>query len=115
MPISATDLILDRVHFGEDFAQDAPRAEQQVLAATQKPVAAATLGATVTGTPAWKQFPTWYQIATADRMIPVAAERAMAARAAGRARTVELGTGHAAMVSRPVHTAQLIERAATGR
>ncbi|WP_344508307.1 alpha/beta fold hydrolase [Dactylosporangium maewongense] len=111
MPISATDLILDRAHFGEDFAQDAPRAEQQVLAATQKPVAAATLGATVTGTPAWKQFPTWYQIATADRMIPVAAERAMAA----RARTVELGTGHAAMVSRPVHTAQLIERAATGR
>jgi pimeloyl-ACP methyl ester carboxylesterase len=115
VPVSAAELILDRAHFGEDFAQDASREEQRLLAATQKPVHASTLGAAVTGTPAWRQVPAWYQVATADRMIPPAAERAMAAKVAGPARTIEVGTGHAAMVSRPVATAQFIERAATGR
>jgi pimeloyl-ACP methyl ester carboxylesterase len=41
VPVGA-DLVLDRAHFGEDFAQDASRTEQQLLAATQKPVAPAS-------------------------------------------------------------------------
>ena len=50
----------------EDFAQDLPDKEKQVLTATQGSTAAAVFDATIT-TAAWKTKPSWCVIATNDR------------------------------------------------
>ena len=60
--------------------------------------------------PAWKTKPSWYLVATDDRMIPVAAQRAMSKRAGSI--VVEKPGSHAIYVSRPDDVAALIKRAA---
>jgi pimeloyl-ACP methyl ester carboxylesterase len=61
--------------------------------------------------PAWRSKPSWYLIATEDRMIPPPAQRQMSARAGS---TVEEVAGsHAIYVSQPEAVAALIERAAS--
>jgi pimeloyl-ACP methyl ester carboxylesterase len=52
----------------EDFAQDLPDKEKQVLTATQGPTAAAVFGAAIT-TAAWKTKPSWCVIASNDRAV----------------------------------------------
>ena len=49
--------------------------------------------------PAWKVRPSWYLVATDDRMIPPPAQRQMAERAG--ATTVEVPGSHAVYVSNP--------------
>ena len=61
-------------------------------------------------TPAWKSEPSWYLVATDDRMIPVDAQRFMAKRAG--ATVVEQSGGHAVYVSHPEAVAKLAEAAA---
>jgi pimeloyl-ACP methyl ester carboxylesterase len=56
--------------------------------------------------------PTWYLVATDDRMIPPDAQRAMSRRAGATA--VEVPGSHAVYVSQPRAVASLIARAATG-
>ena len=60
--------------------------------------------------PAWKSKPSWYLVATDDRMIPPAAQRAMSQRA-GSTVTEVRGT-HAIYVSRPDTVVDLIVQAA---
>ena len=60
--------------------------------------------------PAWKSKPSWYLIATDDRMIPPDAQRAMAKRAGSK--TVEVRGSHAVYVSQPQAVADLIAQAA---
>ena len=60
--------------------------------------------------PAWKSKPSWYLVATDDRMIPPDAQRAMARRAS--ATIVEAQGSHAVYVSQPRAVADLIDRAA---
>ena len=62
--------------------------------------------------PAWKTKPSWYLVATDDRMIPPAAQRAMSTRAG--ATTVESPGSHAVYVSRPEAVVKLIAQAAKG-
>jgi len=61
----------------EDFAQDLPKADRRILAATQSPTNGAAFGATVTNA-AWKSKPTWYVVAANDRMIQPDLERQFA-------------------------------------
>jgi pimeloyl-ACP methyl ester carboxylesterase len=61
--------------------------------------------------PAWKTKPSWYLVATDDRMIPPPAQRLMATRAG--ARVSEVPGSHAIYVSQPDAVAALIEMAAT--
>ena len=49
------------------------------MADSQVPWGLGALNGAVTE-PAWKSKPSWYLVATEDRMIPPAAQRAMAAR-----------------------------------
>jgi hypothetical protein len=49
----------------EDFAQDLPKTEREVLTATQGPTNGAAFGGTVT-TAAWKTKPSWFVIAGND-------------------------------------------------
>jgi pimeloyl-ACP methyl ester carboxylesterase len=93
----------------EDFAQDLPDSETQVLTATQGPTAAAAFGATIT-TAAWKTKPSWFVIAGNDRAIPPELEKAEAARM--KATSITLASSHLAMLSHSAEVAELIERAA---
>lgn len=62
--------------------------------------------------PAWKTKPSWYLVATEDKMIPPASQRLMAKRAGA---TVEEARGsHAIYLSQPEAVAALIVRAAQG-
>jgi hypothetical protein len=72
-------LLLDRDKFPASFAGDLPLDEAQVMADSQVPWGVSALGGAITE-PAWRQKPSWYLVATEDRMIPPSAQRAMAER-----------------------------------
>jgi pimeloyl-ACP methyl ester carboxylesterase len=57
----------------------------------------------------WRSKPSWYLIATEDRMIPPPAQREMSARAGST--VVEVAGSHAIYVSKPAAVAELIETA----
>jgi pimeloyl-ACP methyl ester carboxylesterase len=59
--------------------------------------------------PAWKNKPSWYLVATEDKMIPPAAQAFMSKRAG--ATVVEVKGSHAIYVSQPQAVATLIETA----
>jgi pimeloyl-ACP methyl ester carboxylesterase len=94
----------------EDFAQDLPDSEKQLLTATQGPTAAAVFGATVT-TAAWKSKPSWYVIASNDRAVAPELQKAEAA--AMKATSITVPSSHVPMLSHPKEVADLIEQAAT--
>ena len=62
--------------------------------------------------PAWKNKPSWYLIATDDRMIPPPAQQFMSKRAGST--VVEVKGSHSVYVSKPEEVAALIETAAKG-
>ena len=101
-------LFLDRDQFHASFAGDLPAAQAAFMADSQVPWGVGALGGEVT-TPAWQTKPSWYLVATDDRMIPPPAQRAMAERAG--ATTVEAAGSHAIYVSRPAAVADLIKQA----
>jgi len=93
----------------EDFAQDLPDSDKQLLTATQGPTAAAVFGATVT-TAAWKSKPSWYVIASNDRAVAPELQKAEAA--AMKATSITVPSSHVPMLSHPKEVADLIEQAA---
>jgi pimeloyl-ACP methyl ester carboxylesterase len=93
------------------FAADVDSDKAAFMADSQVPWGVEALGGTVTQ-PAWKIKPSWYLVATDDRMIPVAAQHFMAKRAGSV--VVEKPGSHAIYVSRPHDVAALIQRAAEG-
>jgi len=93
----------------EDFAQDLPDKEKQILTATQGPTAAAVFGATIT-TAAWKSKPSWFVIANNDRAVPPELEKAEAA--AMKATSITVPSSHVPMLSQPKAVADIIEQAA---
>jgi pimeloyl-ACP methyl ester carboxylesterase len=103
------DAYIDPAWFGELFAPDLPRRTTRFMAATQRPGALAAL-VTESGPPAWAEIPSWYMVATQDRIIPPEAERAMAVRAG--ARVVEVDSSHVVMMSHPRAVTKLIREAA---
>ncbi|WP_174362990.1 alpha/beta fold hydrolase [uncultured Caballeronia sp.] len=100
---------LTREGVDEVFAQDLTPAERSTIFATQNPLAGAALGGAVTS-PAWKQKPSWYLLATADRTIHPELQKTMAARA--DATTISIDASHVAMLSQPRAVADLILQAA---
>ena len=103
------DAYLRQATFRAVFAADVPPAQAGIMAATQRPGTLISLG-TPSGPPAWRSIPSWYLVARNDKAIPPEAERAMAARAG--ARTVEIASSHAAMVSHPQAVTALVLAAA---
>ena len=102
-------LFLDREKFAGSFAADLPAAQAQFMADSQVPWGVAALGGAVTD-PAWRSKPSWYLIATDDRMIPPPAQQAMSERAG--ATVVESPGSHSVYVSHPEAVAELIRAAA---
>jgi len=62
--------------------------------------------------PAWKTKPSWYLVATDDKMIPPPAQQFMSKRAGST--VVEVKGSHAVYVSKPEEVAALIRMAAAG-
>jgi pimeloyl-ACP methyl ester carboxylesterase len=95
--------------FVHHFAADVDPVQARVMYAVQQPLATSTFE-DVMGVPAWKSLPSWYLVAEDDQAIPPDAERQFAKRMG--ATTVEVPSGHVAMVSHPDDVAQLITTAA---
>jgi pimeloyl-ACP methyl ester carboxylesterase len=102
-------LFLDRVKFADSFAADVDPAQSAFMADSQVPWGLDALGGPVTD-PAWRHKPTWYLIATDDRMIPPPAQRTMAERTG--ATISEAPGSHAIYVSRPAVVGDVIIQAA---
>jgi pimeloyl-ACP methyl ester carboxylesterase len=102
-------LLLDRAKFRASFAADVDAQKATFMADSQVPWGVDALGGTISQ-PAWKSKPSWYLVATDDKMIPPPAQRFMAKRA--RSSVVEAAGSHAIYVSRPEAVAALVEKAA---
>ena len=83
--------------FSRAFAQHASPLEQALLAATQRPLAAACISVPVRR-PLWKDRPSWFFVAEEDRMIPAETQRFMAERMNARVRTAP--ADHVPMITR---------------
>jgi len=104
-------LFLDSAKFAAAFAADVRPDVARFMADSQVPWGVEALSGAVTS-PAWRVKPSWYLVASEDRMIPPAAQRQMAARAG--AHVAEAAGSHAIYVSKPAAVAALIEEAAKG-
>jgi pimeloyl-ACP methyl ester carboxylesterase len=102
-------LALDKAKFHASFAADVDADTAAFMADSEVPWGVEALDGAVTQ-PAWKTKPSWYLVATDDRMIPVAAQRVMSKRAGSI--VAEKPGSHALYVSRPDDVAALIRRAA---
>jgi pimeloyl-ACP methyl ester carboxylesterase len=91
------------------FAGDIEPVKAKVMYAVQQPLHTSTLE-DVMGKPAWKSLPSWYLVAENDEAIPPDAERQFAQRMG--AETIEVASGHCAMVSHPDETVERIVTAA---
>ncbi len=103
-------LALDKARFAESFAADVRPEKAEFMANSQVPWGLEALNGAVTQ-PAWQGKPSWYLVATDDRMIPPPAQRLMSKRAGSS--VVEVKGSHAVYVSQPEAVAELIKKAAT--
>jgi pimeloyl-ACP methyl ester carboxylesterase len=105
-------LFLDSNKFAASFAADVEPETASFMADSQVPWGLDALQGAVSE-PAWKTKPSYYLVATEDKMIPPPAQRAMAGRA--KAQVAEVPGSHAIYVSKPVEVAEIIEKAANLR
>ena len=91
-------LFLDRDKFHASFAADVPAGAGRVHGRLAGPVGRRRARRAITE-PAWRTKPSWYLVATDDRMIPPAAQRAMAERTG--ATVAEVAGSHSVYVSQP--------------
>jgi pimeloyl-ACP methyl ester carboxylesterase len=102
-------LALDKSKFAASFAGDVAPEQAEFMANSQVPWGLDALNGAVTE-PAWRSKPSWYLVASDDRMIPPAAQRSMSKRAGST--LAEVKGSHAVYVSKPDAVAALIKQAA---
>ena len=102
-------LFLDQTKFPASFAADLDPEKAAFMADSQVPWGVEALSGTISQA-AWRTKPSWYLVATEDRMIPPPAQRFMSKRAGST--VVEVAGSHAIYVSQPNAVAMLIKRAA---
>jgi pimeloyl-ACP methyl ester carboxylesterase len=103
-------LFLDQSKFRFSFAADVDEETAAFMASSQVPWGVEALAGAITE-PAWKTKPSWYLVATEDRMIPPPAQRTMSKRAGST--VAEVAGSHAIYVSQPKSVAAFIAKAAT--
>ena len=102
-------LFLDRDKFPASFAGDLPAGQAAFMADSQVPWGVNALSGTISE-PAWRIKPSWYLVATDDKMIPPPAQRAMSERAGST--VTEAPGSHSIYLSHPDAVAALITQAA---
>ena len=106
---TGTDLYIQQDKFRQVFAADVPRKVAELMAVTQRPIAANALEEKATKT-AWKTIESWTMVTTQDLAIPADSMRFMAERA--NSDTIEIDASHAVTVSKPGAVTDLIHKAA---
>ena len=109
LPPQAGYPLLDKAKFPDSFASDVDPERAAFMADSQVPWGVEALSGSISE-PAWKSKPSWYLVATDDRMIPPLAQRFMSKRAG--ATVVEVAGSHAIYVSQPAAVADLMVKAA---
>src|SRR2546428_8083698 len=104
-------LFLAKAKFPASFPGDLDPGTAAFMADSQVPWGVEALSGTISE-PAWKTKPSWYLVATEDKMIPPPAQRFMSKRAGST--VVEVAGSHAIYVLQPNAVAKLIENAAKG-
>lgn len=97
--------------YAPGFADSVDAATAAFMADSQVPISIAA-GSYPLTVAAWKDKPSWYQMADADHVIPPEAQKQMAGRA--KSTLVEVKGGHLAFIANAAETAKLIETAAKG-
>jgi pimeloyl-ACP methyl ester carboxylesterase len=102
-------LFLDKEKFAASFAADVPHDKAAFMGDSQVPWGLEALQGAISQ-PAWRSKPSWYLVAADDKMIPPAAQRAMASWAG--AELTEAPGSHAIFVAKPEVVASVIKQAA---
>src|SRR3954452_15118076 len=92
------ELSIDPAKFQDAIAADLPAQQTAVMAATQRPIAAAA-NTEASGPPAWKQLPSWAVVATGDKAAGTDIISSQAQRTG--ADTVQVEGSHVIMISQP--------------
>jgi pimeloyl-ACP methyl ester carboxylesterase len=104
-----SELYIRKERFPQVYAADLPPSVNDVLSVAQRPIACSALTSR-SGPPAWASTPSWYAIATADRMLNPTAQRFMAQRMAATEYVLE--GSHAVVLSQPAAVVAMIREAA---
>lgn len=107
LPLRDGHRLVDPEKFPTSFAADVPLTTTRFMAASQVPWGLAAVQAEIREA-AWKVKPAAYLVTTQDRMIPPSVQRMMAKRSG--ARTTELASSHAVMLSHPHEVAAFIKK-----
>lgn len=108
------DFYIQQDKFHQQFAADLPKAQAELMAVAQRPIAEAAL-LEAAPSPAWKTLPSYFVYGTGDKNIPAAALGFMAERAKSRKTVAIPGASHVVMTSHPKAVARLIEQAAEAK
>ena len=108
---TAVEFAIDPARFHDAFAADLSEEQAAVMAATQRPVAAAGFTER-NGTPGWKNLPSWAVVATGDKAAGSDVVRSMAQRAG--AAITEVEGSHVIMISQPQAVTDVIRQAIDG-
>lgn len=111
VPLSDGFLLLSPDGIANDFAQDLSNDEKALLTAGQ-PQTSASIFVAQPSKAAWHDKPSWYIVASHDRMIAPEHEASMAKQL--KATTTTLPSSHVVMLSHPKEVAEVIENAAAG-
>jgi pimeloyl-ACP methyl ester carboxylesterase len=111
VPIGDGFILLSQEGIENDFAQDLSSDEKALLTAGQPQTSGSIFGAQPTQA-AWRTKPSWYIVASNDRMIAPEHEASMAKQL--KATTTTLPASHVVMLSHPKEVANVIEDAANG-
>jgi pimeloyl-ACP methyl ester carboxylesterase len=103
-----TDVSVDVAKFPAIFAADVEQDLAEVLAVSQRPLAAAAFAEPASAA-AWKTRPSWGSVSSADHTINPDLERFGDQRAG--ATTVEIDSSHLVMLSHPKEVADLVREA----
>ncbi|MES4907680.1 MULTISPECIES: alpha/beta hydrolase [unclassified Streptomyces] len=104
-----SEVYISEERFPHVYAADLPPHVKHVMSVAQRPIARSALTSR-SGPPAWASKPSWYAIATADRMLNPTAQRFMAQRMA--AIEYLLDGSHAVVLSQPDAVVAMIQEAA---
>lgn len=102
------ELFIDRARFRETFCADVPVDVAEVMAATQRPLAAAALSEKCTAA-GWKTRPSWFLVSAHDNAINPDSEHFMAKRMGATTQVID--GSHVAFIAKPVEVAAFIRNA----
>jgi pimeloyl-ACP methyl ester carboxylesterase len=106
---TSVEFAINPARIREAFAADLPAETTALMAATQRPVAAAAFS-DASGPPAWRKLPSWAVVATGDKAAGADVVRAHARRAG--ADIVEVEGSDVIMISKPEAVSEHILKAA---